>query len=253
MSPIIAVLAVLGLVRVVRSAVVARHQPSALIAAGMLPFLAYVLLHALNDRVQPNWTAPLYPSLAVCAAIALGHLKTPRTPGRVFGALGTGAVALGFLLSGLLYVHAVHPIVQLPGTRDPSSQMRGWSDLAAEVERRRIASGACWVATSSYATTGQLAFALKDKAPVVQLDERVRYLHLPTPGDAVLACPALYIELERRSEPQLLAERFAAVTPLGTIVRSQRGTGIARYAVFAVAGLRSRDWLRPSTPSGLRW
>ena len=248
MSPIIAVLAALGLVRVVRSAVSAKDQSSALIAAGVVPYLAYLLLHCLHDRVQPNWTAPLYPSLAVCAALALGHMETRPWLGGVFGTLGTCAVAVGFLMSGLLYAHALHPLVQLSGSRDPSSQMRGWREFAAEVERQRVASGACWVATSSYATTGQLAFALKDKAPVVQLNERIRYLHLPAIDEAVLACPALYVELERRSSPDLLDERFASVTPLGRIVRIQRGTPIAPYAVFLLSGPRSRDWLRPSLP-----
>jgi 4-amino-4-deoxy-L-arabinose transferase-like glycosyltransferase len=243
MSPIIAILAALGLGRIVRSA--AKDQSSALIAAGMLPFLAYALVHALHDRVQPNWTAPLYPSFAICAAIALGHLERPQ-PARVFGRLGLSAVALGFLLSGLLYVHAVRPLVQIPGTRDPSSQMRGWPTLAAEVERRRAESGACWIATSSYATTAQLAFALKDRSPVVQLDERVRYLHLPPLDEKLLACPAIYVELERRSAPDLLAERFATVTPLGTVVRGQGSTAIAPYAVYAASGLLSRDWLRPA-------
>jgi hypothetical protein len=95
---------------------------------------------------------------------------------------------------------------------------------------------------------GQLAFALKDKAPVVQLNERIRYLHLPAIDDAVLACPALYVELERRSSPDLLDERFASVTPLGRIVRTQRGTPIGPYAVFLLSGPRSRDWLRPPLP-----
>lgn len=246
MSPIIAGLAAFGLVRIVRSAVADKDQSSALIAAGMLPFLAYALVHALHDRVQPNWTAPLYPSFAICAAIALGHLETQTSASRVFGRLGFSAVALGFLLSGLLYVHAVRPLVQLAGTRDPSSQMRGWREFAAEVDRQRLASGACWIATSSYATTAQLAFALRDKALVVQLDERVRYLHLPPINEKVLSCPAIYVELQRRSAPELLAERFAHVTPLGSIVRAQGGTPIAPYAVYAVSGLRSRDWLLPA-------
>jgi hypothetical protein len=124
--------------------------------------------------------------------------------------------------------------------------MRGWPTLAAEVERRRAESGACWIATSSYATTAQLAFALKDRSPVVQLDERVRYLHLPPLDEKLLACPAIYVELERRSAPDLLAERFATVTPLGTVVRGQGSTAIAPYAVYAASGLLSRDWLRPA-------
>ena len=82
-------------------------------------------------------------------------------------------------MSALLYLHAVFPLVQSPNLKDPSAQTRGWRALAYDVEQMRVASEACWIATSSYATTGQLAYALEDKAPVVQLTERVLLLHAP--------------------------------------------------------------------------
>ncbi len=240
MSPVIAVLAVLGLFKVARAATAAREPASALLAAGMLPFLAYLLVHALHDRVQANWMAPLYPAFAVCAAVALGGIDTPprpgTAPGTVLGRLGRWAVAVGLALSALLYWHAVRPLAQLPGQRDPVSQTRGWAELAAEIERLRVARGACWVATSSYATTGQLAWHLEGRAPVVQLTERIRYVHLPAVDAATLACPALYVELGRRSAPVLLHERFGSVDRLEDMTRSHRGVAIASYTVYLVSG-----------------
>ncbi len=236
MSPLIAGLAALGLVRIVRSATAEKDSSSALLAAGMVPFLAYLLLHSLHDRVQANWMAPLYPSFAICAAVALGAVDTTPRPGQVLGKLGRWAIGVGVLFSALLYWHAAQPLVLLSGQRDPTSQTRGWRELAAEVERLRASTGACWVATSSYATTGQLAYALKDKAPVVQLTERIRYLHLPAADPALLKCPALYVELERRAAPSLLNERFASVTRLESIRRSYAGVPLAVYAVYLASG-----------------
>lgn len=234
-SPVIAVLALLGLVQVVRSAIAAKDQSNVMLATGILPLLSYFLLHSIHDRVQPNWLAPLYPSLAICAAIALGTIERARTPGNVFGNLGKCALAVGFLVSGLIYLHAITPLVQIPGLKDPTSQMRGWRQLAEDVERVRVSTGACWIATSSYATTGQLAYELKDKAPVAQLTERLRYLHLVPIDDAILACPALYVELERRSSEVLLLERFRSVSFVTNITRNHRGTAIASYAIYLVA------------------
>jgi len=244
MSPVIAILAVLGLARVVRSAPSANDQSSALLAAGMLPFLSYLLLHSVYDRVQANWMAPLYPSFAICAAIALGGIEAPRRLGQVVGKLGRWAIAIGFVLSGLLYWHTVQPFVQVPGQRDPTSQTRGWREFAAEVERLRASTGACWIATSSYATTGQLAYQLEDKAPVAQLTERIRYLHLPSIDAGVLSCPALYVELERRSSQSLLQQRFRSVDRLENITRNYRGIPIATYAVYFVAGPEPSALLR---------
>jgi 4-amino-4-deoxy-L-arabinose transferase-like glycosyltransferase len=234
MSPVIAVLAGIGLVKVVRAAATKRDPASALVAAGMLPFLAYLLVHSLHDRVQANWMAPLYPAFAICAAVALDTAGRASRPGLTFGRLGRWAVGIGLLLSGLLYWHTLDPIVSLP--KDPTSQTRGWRALAAEIERLRAANGACWIATSNYATTGELAYALKDGPPVVQLTERIRYLHLPAVDPALLKCPALYVELDRRAKASLLGERFRSVRKLGTLTRSHAGVPLAGYAVYLADG-----------------
>lgn len=233
MSPVIAVLGALGFGRLARKAFVAKDPASALLVCGMLPFLAYLLVHALHDRVQANWMAPLYPSFALCAAVVLGTIDGPgRWPGATFGKVGRWAVGTGVLLSGALYWHTVKPLVLMSGQKDPTSQTRGWADLATEVERVRSATGACWIATSSYATTGQLAYHLKSKAPVVQLDERIRYLHLPPPDPAVIACPALYVELERRAGAAFLNARFGSVTRLDSLTRRYAGVPLGTYAVY---------------------
>ena len=117
--------------------------------------------------------------------------------------------------------------------------MRGWRELAAEVERVRAAMGACWIATSNYATTGQLAYELKNKAPVVQLNERIRYLHLPAPNADLLECPAVYVELERRADPARLGERFRSVTRLDSLTRAHGRVPLATYAIYLGKGLDS--------------
>jgi hypothetical protein len=125
-----------------------------------------------------------------------------------------------------------------PYTKDPSAQMRGWPELAAELNAMRRAHGACWIATSSYATTGQLAYHLRGRAPVAQLDEPLRYIHLPPLDAGTRACPALYVELERRHERGLLDARFATVTELRARERSHAGVPLARYVVYLLADPR---------------
>jgi hypothetical protein len=131
-----------------------------------------------------------------------------------------------------LYWHTVQPFVVLSGQRDPTSQTRGWREIAAEVEHIRAATGACWIATSSYATTAQLAYQLRDKTPVVQITERIRYLHLPPPDPALLKCPALYVELERRGGEAALKQRFASATKLDSLTRRYGGISLGTYVVY---------------------
>ena len=245
MSPVIAALGALGFVRLARSAHKAKDAPSVLVLCGMVPFLAYVRVHALHDRVQLNWVAPLYPSFALCAAIALSATEGAADATgagtafarRTFGRLGRWAVGVGFAITAALYWHTVQPFVVLSGQRDPTSQTRGWRDLAAEVERVRASTGACWIATSSYATTAQLAYQLRDKTPVLQITERIRYLHLPPPDPALLKCPALYVDLERRGGETVLTRRFSSATRLDSITRRYRGVPLGTYAVYLAQGL----------------
>jgi hypothetical protein len=230
-SPPIAVLAIGGLVIAARSAMGMRDQACALLAVGIVPLLAYFLVHALHSRVQPNWLAPVYPTFAVCAALAVSAARPTLRRG-----LGRWAVGLGLLFSGAIYLHALYPFSVASGAKDPTSQMRGWPEVAAQIERLRIANGAGWIATSSYATTGQLAFELGGRAPVLQLTERLRYAHLPVVSPDVLQSPAIFVELERRQVLPMLQVRFASVQSLGRVTRSFRGVPIATYQVYRLAG-----------------
>ena len=83
---------------------------------------------------------------------------------------------VGLLCSALIYAHALHPLRLTAYSKDPSAQLHGWAEFAAEVDAVRRANGACWIATSSYATTGQLAYHLRAQAAVIQLDEPLRYV-----------------------------------------------------------------------------
>ena len=229
LSPAIAALAVVGIWRAAKAARRDLGSPEALLLCSILPLGAYLLIHASHDRVQANWPAPLYPALAIFAALALEPLGAMlRVANRV-------ALPVGFALTALIYLHALHPLFHLEGDADPTAQMRGWPTLAAEIEAKRKAAGATWIATSSYSTTGELAFALRDAAPVLQLNERIRYGHLPAVPSAVTQAPALYVELQRRAEPGLLRKRFATVRDLGTLTRADSGGPIDGYSLYLAA------------------
>jgi 4-amino-4-deoxy-L-arabinose transferase-like glycosyltransferase len=235
-SPLIALLALVGCCRLTSAAFASRDPLPVLVIVAVLPLAAYLLVHALRDRVQPNWAAPLYPFLAIAAAVAAGEgaLRPAAAGARNGIGVAVPAAALGVLISGLLLVHAVRPLVVLPGTRDPTSQMRGWEELARAIDATRTAQGACFIATWSYATTGQLAYALAG-TPVVQLNERVRYAHLPPIDKSLFACPGIFADLTRRTPLAALTRRFGDVRPLGELARAYRGVPIAHYALYRLA------------------
>jgi 4-amino-4-deoxy-L-arabinose transferase-like glycosyltransferase len=224
-SPILAIAALIGFAHIVLSPVHRRDPRQALIVATVVPLVAYMLVHTLHSRVQANWPAPVYPAFAMCAASILS------ASAQRFRWLGIAALALGFASTAFIYTHAISPLAALGSVKDPTVQTRGWPDFAREMDDVRIEHGACRIVTSSYATTSQLAFYLKNQALVAQLDQPLRYVHLP-PADRDMDCPALYVEIERRQSPALLRAHFDKMSEIGTFTRAAGGEVLARYRVL---------------------
>lgn len=207
------------------------------------PFLLYSVVHAMHDRVQGNWLATLYPGLAVLAAWASmeAEAAAPRLR-RVAQVLFTVAVWAGLTTALAVYVYLALPVAPLLGRHDPSAQMRGWPELAQTVAAMADRNGAAWVATTKHQTTGQLAWALGDRLPVIQLTDPIRYVHLAAPPPEVLREPAIYVELERRAaDGAALEVWFRDVQPMGVIERSVAGRTLARYSVWRVNALSEKS------------
>jgi hypothetical protein len=198
-----------------------------------LPFIAYLLLHSLHDRVEAHWTAPLYPALAVLAACAAETAATRS----YLGGISRRAGPIGLAISALVMVHLAVPATDV-GLSDPALAFRGWRDLGGRVEALRLANHAAWVGTLSYATTAELAASGKIHAPVIELRERDRY----PPGDpswrADLTQPGIVVDLDRRAADQGLGGCFTSVTPLPALTRGDPGRQGVAYATLLVSGGR---------------
>lgn len=231
-SPVIAFLSFKGLADVTAEAMRERGSMPVLLSASILPLLSYFSVHALHSRVQANWLAPLYPLLAICAAIGLGRMAA-----EVQSRMRPAAICLGLAITAVIYMHALTPLITL--RKDPAAQMRGWPGFAAAIRPLLDANDAHWIATSGYAVTGQLSFAFRGELPVVQLNERFRHAHLPAVPGATLSKPALYISLEKRSSEVLLASCFAKHDRIATVSRDDGTSERATYAVYRVSTPRA--------------
>ena len=222
LNPLMAIFVALAVVR--RSA-----APLLLISA---PFAAYLAFHSLHDAVQGQWPAPLYPSLAICAAAAAA--AGPVRPGCWLGWLRTATPWVGFVGGGLALAFIALPSDgQLP-FRDPAKEFRGWPEFAAAVERQRLASGAAWVGATDYGTAAELASLPALHAPSVEIIERQR-AGFETPAErADFSRPGLVVVPPRDPGEPVLRGCFGQVTALPAIMRGQ-GRGATPYLVFRVA------------------
>jgi hypothetical protein len=241
-SPLIAVLALIGLAHVTSKAFRTRDSYDVLLAAAILPMLGYFLVHALHGRVMPNWPAPLYPPFTICAAIGLQRF-VPRSRQVLIAATAT---LIGLASTALIFAHAKAPFMAL--ARDPTGEMRGWPAFSASVQNAMQKSGTSWIVTSDFQSEGQLSYAFKARVPVVQLDEQIRYENLPRVANDVLNQAALYVDLKRFHDRQPILGCFFDVDPLGTITRDDGTTHGAEYAIYRVKGLA--HGCRPSAGFG---
>ena len=216
----------------------AARRPEGLLArvkpfvATSAPFIAYLLLHSLHDRIQAHWPAPVYPALALCAAFAAegagGIWRTLRAV--------VPWVGLWICVAGALYVAA--PVAGVPLRFDPAMPVRGWARFGRDIETRRQANGAAWVGTTSYGLAAELTDQPTVGAPILQIRERQRWRGLKQGIWADTGRPGLLLDLPRRMDLESLRLCFSTVQPLADLERSVPGEKPVRYAVALVSGPR---------------
>jgi 4-amino-4-deoxy-L-arabinose transferase-like glycosyltransferase len=223
-SPFIFFFGVAGFARGLRTGV--RDPRLGLIAAMLLPAVLYFVWHSLHARVQGNWPSFLYPVFSIAAAAAW-HMR-----GHVASIARKLAVPVALVLIGFVYVQALTGIVPL--ARDPVNRQLAvnYAPVAAQIEALRKKEGAGTILTTGYAQTGWLSFYLPSNTPVIQINERDRWLAEPPPQPWWFEAPALYVTESWRDQAEVVRERFAKVTPLARIPRLRGGRVIEEYVVY---------------------
>ena len=194
--------------------------------ATSLPFVGYLLAHSLHDRIQAHWPAPVYPAIAICAAFAASRA------GRGWKRARHWVPAVGLGAAGIIAAFVSLPMIGLPIPLDPAAPIRGWPSFAGDVESLRVKTGAGWVATTSYGLAAQLADEPGISAPVLQINERARWVGLKQGAWADVTRPGLLVELQRRIDLAGLRRCFRTVRPLTVLERGAPGAPKKAYSAI---------------------
>ena len=213
-TPLILVLAGFGFVRAVK------NRDGLLLPAMLIaPALIYFLIHALNDRVQGNWTSFLCPAIASLAASGSWQSWCARL-----------ALPLAGLMLAVLYGQALLELA--PRNREPVARVlgAGFPELADDIARGSSSEDGPTIVTTDYQTTAWLRF-YQPQMPVVQVGETFRY---PWGSAPVLTAPLYYLTEDKRDETSSLKPYFDIAAP--RLVDTMRaGYPVSHYRLYPLS------------------
>ena len=233
-SPFILILGIAGFARASR---IGRAPAVALSAALMWPAVVYFLVHATHDRVQGNWPSFLFPAFALLAAYGAEEIWTGRIARPTMAAMRALAIPVAALILLFVYAQAFFGVIP---KRDPIGRLTafGIKPVVATIEKAAQDQHAQAIVTTSYATTAWLAFYLKPKIPVVQINEDFRWLSAPKADPALANGPLLFVTMQGEKTMPVVAARFAQIQHVGEIDRRRKRALIEKYDLYRVTGLR---------------
>ena len=213
-----------------------RDEARRILACTIAPAAIYFLLHSLHDRVQGNWLAPLYPAAALLAADWVAEVR--RTDGLGFAAViakaAPWAAPVGFVVAALAFAEASTGAVRL-GPANPFVRLEGFRGLARDLDDKARVENAAYVLTQGYALTSLMTYYGDPAIPIVQPEQRMRWIFEPEPPETLFAAPGLALGEPGRHFDLILKMRFRDVEPAGLLQRRQAGGAVEAYELYRVA------------------
>jgi hypothetical protein len=209
--------------------------------AVIFPFL-YFLWKSLSLRVGDTWPTFIWPFGFAAVAI---NLATMRQQGFPESLLRTSlwwvraAIATGIAFVVAVFLYYVAAPWNFIGRNDPVGGEAGFGPVMKRVEAELQNTGATWIATTDYRTYAMLRWFLRDRVPVIQINERGRYIGFREPDmNLIRDHIGLYVAPEPYDHPgfPIWSSVPAVREPLERVKRVWRGTVMDTYAIQKFTG-----------------
>lgn len=235
----------------------AKRDPVAMLLsiAVLVPF-AYFLWKSLTLRIGDTWPMFLWPAGFAAVAINWVRLREERWSPRVLRSTGgwiVAAIVTGIPVVVLVFLYSVASPWNLIGRNDPIGGEAGYEAVAAQVEADMALTGATWIATMDYRTYAMLRWTLRDRVPVVQINQRSRFIGFRDPGLAVRrGDKGLYVARAGDADNPDWSFTTATLQPVGRVDRIWRGTLMDSYETRTITGWMPQLDPPPASPL-YRW
>jgi hypothetical protein len=221
----------------------------------IVPF-GYFFWKSLTLRVGDTWPMFMWPIGFAAAAINIAMLPREGFPAWMVKstiAWANAAIVSGIAFVVLVFLYYVASPWNFIGKADPIGGEAGYEEVVDRAQAELQNTGATWIATTDYRTYAMLRWHFKDRLPVIQLNERGRFLGFRDPGmDSIRGHTGLYVAREPDQDNPLWAATTAVREPLERVERSWRGIVMDTYALEKITNWTPELSPPPDSPL-FRW
>ncbi|WP_291577378.1 glycosyltransferase family 39 protein [Bradyrhizobium sp.] len=218
-----------------------RREPVAILLSTfvIVPF-CYFFWRSLSLRIGETWPIFLWPAGFAATAISIAML--PREGWRASTIKSTiswtvAAIVTGVVTVVLVFLYYIASPWNFLGRIDPIGADAGYRQLADRAQAELEKTGASWIATSDHRTYAMLRWYFNGRVPVIQINERSRFIGFRDPGmSSVEGHAGLYVARQPDKAAPLWATTTAAREPLERVERRWRGIVMDTYALEKVTG-----------------
>src|SRR5713226_5916941 len=221
----------------------------------IVPF-GYFFWKSLTLRVGDTWPMFMWPIGFAATAINIAMLPREGFPAWMIRSTilwAKAAIACGIVVVVLVFLYYVVGPWNFIGRTNPVGGEAGYQQVVdrAQAELQKI--GATWIATTDYRTYAMLRWYFKDRVPVIQINERGRFLDFRDPGmNSIGGHTGLYVAREPDNTNSLWAATTAIREPLERVERSWRGIVMDTYTLEKLTGWTPELSPPPDSPL-FRW
>ena len=221
----------------------------------IVPF-GYFFWKSLTLRVGDTWPMFMWPIGFAAAAVNIAMLPREGFPAWMIKstvAWAHAAVVSGIAFVVLVFAYYVATPWNFIGKADPIGGEAGYQEVVDRAQAELQKTGATWIATTDYRTYAMLRWYFKDRLPVIQINERGRFLGFRDPGmDSIRGHTGLYVAREPDNDNPLWASTTAVREPLERVARSWRGIVMDTYALEKITNWTPELSPPPDSPL-YRW
>lgn len=230
-GPILCPVVLIGVTRLGWRGLHAKDPVAILLAMSVAVPIAFLVARSFYARIGDSWSLFVWPLGFACVAINLKRwrIEAPDSLMARIAPFVAGATILSgipFVVLAMIYYTASE--ANYLGHNDPIGKEAGFAGVVDAAKDRLQNTGAAWFGTTDYRIYAMLRWHLKDRVPVVQINERNRYIGFRSPG-ANFASPGLYVYAIGGSGNDTLRNTTAVMEPAGQVDLTWRGVRYDTY------------------------